>query len=46
MENNFEVGTVWGVRGTDVIIKMYNISSDFKYFYNGKSTKVLEVVDI
>lgn len=36
MENNFEVGTVWGVRGTDVIIKMYNISSDFKYFYNGK----------
>lgn len=36
MENNFEVGIVWGVNGTNVVIKMYDISSDFKYFYNGE----------
>ncbi|WP_291256594.1 ATP-binding protein [Fusobacterium sp.] len=36
MENNFEVGIVWGVNGTNIIIKMYDISSDFKYFYNGE----------
>lgn len=35
MENNFEVGIVWGVNGINVSIKMYNISSDFKYFYKG-----------
>lgn len=36
MENNFEVGIVWGVNGTNITIKMYDISSDFKYFYNGE----------
>ena len=36
MNSNFEVGIVWGVKGTNVIIKMFNISSDFKYFYNGE----------
>lgn len=36
MENNFEVGIVWGVNGTNIIIKMYDISSDFKHFYNGE----------
>lgn len=36
MNSNFEVGIVWGVKGTNVIVKMFNISSDFKYFYNGE----------
>lgn len=35
MENNFEVGVIWSVKGNEVIIKMYNVSSDFIYFYNG-----------
>ena len=36
MRDNFEIGIVWGVKGINVIIKMFNISSDFKYFYNGE----------
>lgn len=35
MQNNFEVGIIWGVSENNVTIKMYDISSDFKYFFNG-----------
>lgn len=34
--NEFQVGTVWSVKGNEVTIKMFNVSSDFKYFYEGK----------
>ena len=36
MSNTFEVGVVWSVKGNEVVIKMYNVSSDFVYFYDGE----------
>lgn len=36
INTEFQVGTVWSVKGNEVIIKMFNVSSDFKYFYEGK----------
>ncbi|MGL5189798.1 MAG: ATP-binding protein [Cetobacterium sp.] len=36
MNSTFEVGVVWSVKGNEVIIKMYNVSSDFVYFYDGE----------
>lgn len=36
MIDNFQVGVVWSVSGVNLCIKMFNTSSDFKYFYKGK----------
>lgn len=36
MMNSFQVGIVWAVNSSNIQIKMYNESSDFKYFYEGK----------
>lgn len=43
MNNNFEAGIVWAVKGNEVVIKMFNISSDFKYFYAGKEYEGIRI---